>query len=306
MISARLFLKMILCWLMFVIDSVWSDRISEEENRYLQSICGEQYPENRYKSFGGRALRKGEYPFASYIGLKFNDKRFICTGALISPRHILTASHCVMYRPSREKNYEQCVLEKDLRKFVRYPYNLQKFLIKIAGKSGLMTEVKINSIWSHEKWDDCDHEHDIAIIELKQNVPNDYAIPICLPQENEPLASVVKVVGMGLVPYAIGKNTVASTVTTFENPVLIESAMIKTTSIRRSTCQGDSGGPMIQLNKRNRLTVVGTTSSGTLDCTDPHAIEATDIENYFVDVRYHVEWICFITGVCPIHDIKDD
>ncbi|KAK6051335.1 hypothetical protein COOONC_11160 [Cooperia oncophora] len=55
------------------------------------------------------------------------------------------------------------------------------------------------SVWIHEKWDPCTQEHDIAIIELLENVTFSKEVaPICLPSKDLKLAKLLRAAGAGM------------------------------------------------------------------------------------------------------------
>lgn len=46
--------------------------------------------------YGGETPTLGEFPWMALLGYGFTDNvKFMCAGALIGPRHVLTAGHCV-------------------------------------------------------------------------------------------------------------------------------------------------------------------------------------------------------------------
>ena len=53
---------------------------------------------------GGRAASIAEFPWLAYIAIKSADGPVACTGALVAPRVVLTAGHCVR-TPERQNTY---------------------------------------------------------------------------------------------------------------------------------------------------------------------------------------------------------
>ncbi|RCN32528.1 hypothetical protein ANCCAN_21658 [Ancylostoma caninum] len=95
-------------WLL-ALPVVLSTRISWEENKVVKENCGARFigepsppvPDGtpKFLVMGGKPAAINEFPFA--VALAVREKRFAgrfsnCTGVQISPRHIMTAAHCVV------------------------------------------------------------------------------------------------------------------------------------------------------------------------------------------------------------------
>ncbi|EPB78145.1 trypsin [Ancylostoma ceylanicum] len=128
---------------------------------------------------------------------------------------------------------------------------------------------RISMLWAHEQWDECDLSHDIALIELKNNVPILESSPVCLPEENTKIAQLLHSAGSGMDSTITSGNKYARGMQVVnlrrksENKTL---AMITTRGQSSAMCGGDSGGPLFQFNTRGQYTAVGVVSGALVEC----------------------------------------
>ncbi|RCN35911.1 hypothetical protein ANCCAN_18215 [Ancylostoma caninum] len=156
---------------------------------------------NKYKSFGGRNVAPNEFPWLAKIFSRRGDDKVLCAGVQISSRHIMTAAHCVMVF-DEEASQLQCVLGREERKFERYLLPVQNFSIYVGTRCNFpehcMPRHEAAKIWSHSKWDECDLSHDLAVIELKNDVSTQESSPICMPRRKSKLAKLLRSAGSGM------------------------------------------------------------------------------------------------------------
>ncbi len=108
----------------------------------------------------GTPVPSNQYPA---VVLLMSDFGSLCTGTLITPQHVLTASHCLM-NPDTHKKFGDNDITVHFGN--SYPFKLQ---------------VRSKALHPHSKYNtDNAQSYDIAIIELKQAVPSSIASPMAL------------------------------------------------------------------------------------------------------------------------------
>ncbi|VDM76166.1 unnamed protein product [Strongylus vulgaris] len=166
-----------------------------------------------------------------------------------------------------------------------------------------MDEHAVSKITVHSDWDPCNFSHDLAILEVKNDLPPSRSSPVCMPERNLKLAKLLLSAGSGMDPnitndpYARGLQVVKLPLKSEDDDYTIT-----TGAGTAAVCGGDSGGPLFQYNDKLQLTAVGVVSGGVAECTE----EDFDGENFFADVRKHLNWICLHTGICPLENTQAD
>lgn len=191
---------------------------------------------------GGIETIKGKYPWLTALGYKTPSIRFLCSGSLITNKHVLTSAHCITNNLS----------------FVRLgAHNLSTV------EPGSL-DVSISQSISHEEFDLKSTMNDIAIIVLDKSVRfTDRISTICLPTEPDLQQDFIGyspfVAGWGAVQY---QGPTSNVLQEIQVPVVslaqcMESykKVYKTIKFNdrficagnglNDACQGDSGGPLM-------------------------------------------------------------
>uniref|UniRef100_A0A7E4V5M0 Peptidase S1 domain-containing protein n=1 Tax=Panagrellus redivivus TaxID=6233 RepID=A0A7E4V5M0_PANRE len=170
--------------------------LTAAENYYVQSICGiGEEPRTRIQN--GRIAKRKQFPWA------MNTPG--CSAVLISPRHVLTAAHCVR---GEDTSVGPCpaVFEKDyINHTVVYGgichYNHQDcpfFFFDM--KSATIARV----IYSSENHEHCDEDSDVALILLNEDIELDDSVkPICISKLHPSNLIELKDLGFGWIQHLV-------------------------------------------------------------------------------------------------------
>ncbi|XP_076330435.1 proclotting enzyme-like isoform X1 [Tachypleus tridentatus] len=241
---------------------------------------------------GGHETKVGAWPWMAAIYRKVGGKISLrCGGALVTQKHIITASHCVV----NSKNV---------------PHPVSAFTISLGehniysdndGASPINFTVK--AVFYHKKFNSSTFENDIAILKLDGTVSfTDKIHPICLPYtmfRNENLVlKVAYVAGWGKTETEEQPSPVLREIGI---PIWEQShcrqAYKKYLNVtneqmcagygdgKRNTCVGDSGGPLMISSKNLNFYLIGIVSFGNFECASP------GFPGVYTRVAFYLDWI---------------
>ncbi|XP_057652166.1 serine protease gd-like isoform X1 [Diorhabda carinulata] len=140
----------------------------KQSTRPFDDVCGQSISTN-HLIFNGRAVPRGAYPWlVAVFQVKTTGLNYICSGSLISSKHIVTAAHCV--ESDRKKLRPQELL------LILGKLNIHKW-IPVKGEK----IVEPVSITIHPDYESLTSDADIAVLILDEALQfTKYIRPICL------------------------------------------------------------------------------------------------------------------------------
>ncbi|XP_052744044.1 CLIP domain-containing serine protease HP8-like [Bicyclus anynana] len=207
---------------------------------------------------GGRDAALGQFPWIVRLGYNTGDAEldWMCGGALLTDRHVVTAAHCV-----------QTSDEYNLTTIRAGEHNTQTdrdCALRVCAPA--VQDRNIKSIKSHSQYNKPEYHNDLALVVLDKPVQlNDYVLPICLPRREQLTPAAVRlgeplvVAGWGTLNMTTEQR--ATVLQYVAVPVLppercnrvnqgfrlASTEICAGATLNKDACGGDSGGPMMKV-----------------------------------------------------------
>ncbi|XP_045776223.1 CLIP domain-containing serine protease 2-like isoform X3 [Maniola jurtina] len=206
---------------------------------------------------GGFNAALGQFPWIVRLGYSLSEEpelEWMCGGALVTDRHVVTAAHCV--QPADDFTLTT------IRVGEHNTETNPDCEMQVCAPP--LQDRKIKTIRSHSQFNKPAFHNDLAIIVMDKPVQlNDYVSPICLPREDQlaalRLGELVTVAGWGTMNMTTEQRAkilqyVAVPIVKPETcNIISQSFRVTDTEIcagaqhNKDACGGDSGGPMMKV-----------------------------------------------------------
>ena len=293
--------------------------VAEAARRWLPSDCGRLSPirtptemdrrRRKRDVTGGHPADRSRWTWMAIVGMRQPEQNWaenrgqgpvwICGGAVITPRFVLTAAHCVGGRA-----LDSLVVRLG-------EYNLS------SATDGPHQDRLVSSVTLHPQF--VSRQNDVALLRLNRPAELGLTVrPVCLPVPGTPPvpARLRRVAGWGKLSFeGAGAAALQEAKLTLVPPEACEAIYRRLSSFSESfpgggflgtklcavdpsprgadACQGDSGGPLTGRRTDGRFSLVGVVSLG-VGCGDP------DFPGVYTRVESYVPWIVAVIATTEV------
>ncbi|XP_012288816.1 trypsin-3 [Orussus abietinus] len=265
---------------------------NNREQSCTNCVCGA--PVRNRRVINGKPANRIDYP---WVVILRKNGYYKCTGSLLTPRHVITAAHCLV------DSYAQ-------------QFQVAAGRYNVPGYDASEKQYRVRALHVHEYYNSKNFDNDIGIMELESPVQlNDDMQLICLPGESHVDYSglVGTVVGWGRTDKNSGN--VFNTLHTGDVPILSTAQCSRSLYYQgqvtqnmmcagylqggRDACIGDSGAPLQVKREHGSYELAGVVSWG-IGCADP------GYPGVYTRVTNYLDWIRARTGnECPCRPHSD-
>lgn len=220
---------------------------------------------------GGTKVSATDPITSSTVALVTPKGKSFCTGSLIGPKLVVTASHCLVdYDDELTVAFGTVAKSGSIK-----PENL-----RVASKFFVHEDYNTDAM---DEEDPTNAPNDIALVHLKEAAPAGFK-PVNVLKDSDSVAEgeTLTLAGFGLTHHMFGTSGTLRKVNTKIKKLLTNVKELEFgEKANMSACMGDSGGPAFVV-RNNKLVLIGVTSRGSSRC---------DSTGIYTDVRYFGSWI---------------
>ena len=224
------------------------------------------------KIVGGTTVGTTDPIVKSTVALLQPSGNAFCTGSLIGPRLVLTASHCL-------EGYTDDAM------YVVFGPSAKGSAVKKANLR-LVAKAVQNENFAPDEMDkdpQTGAPNDVALVSLTEDAPDGYAAATLLAADATiTVGEKLTLAGFGLTNYiGVGSGTLRKVDVKLTAISTVGKEIEFGDTPGKSACMGDSGGPAF-VTRGGKLALVGVTSRGSSHC---------DGSGIYTDVRQFRDWI---------------